>query len=182
MENLSIVYGIISILAIIAGPIIAVRVQKKIDLATEARKRKLDLFKTLMATRAAVVSAEHVRALNMIELEFRDNKKIIDAWIEYHDHLNQQFTQETFQVWSEKSRDLLANLLREMGTSLGYQFDNVRIKKGAYLPQGLGVWELAGQAIRDGAVKILTGQSPIYVAPYQAPPQPPVGKADEPQA
>ncbi|WP_420885693.1 DUF6680 family protein [Candidatus Reidiella endopervernicosa] len=37
-------------------------------------------------------------------------------------------------LWSDKMVDLLAKLLQEMGKSLGYEFDEVHIKK-AYTPQ-----------------------------------------------
>ena len=52
----------------------AVQVQKWLEVFREERGRKLWIFKTLMATRASAVSAEHVQALNMIDLEFREKR------------------------------------------------------------------------------------------------------------
>ena len=60
----------ITISAIIIGPILAVQVQKLIERYKEKNDRKLNIFKTLMATRGARVSFEHVRALNMIDTEY----------------------------------------------------------------------------------------------------------------
>jgi hypothetical protein len=40
----------------------------KIEDNKAKKQRKLHIFKTLMATRAARLSAEHVQALNMIDL------------------------------------------------------------------------------------------------------------------
>ena len=63
----------ITILAIIAGPILAVQAQKIIEGVKERKERKIRLFHTLMETRAARLSGQHVSALNMIDLEFMAN-------------------------------------------------------------------------------------------------------------
>jgi cytochrome bd-type quinol oxidase subunit 1 len=52
------------------GPILAVQAQKWVEVFRERRGRKLWVVQQLMATRAARVSAEHVQALNMIDLVF----------------------------------------------------------------------------------------------------------------
>jgi hypothetical protein len=56
--------------ATILGPILAVQAQKWVEIIRERRGRKLWIFHTLMATRAARTSTEHVQALNMIDLIF----------------------------------------------------------------------------------------------------------------
>jgi Family of unknown function (DUF6680) len=40
-----------------------------------------------MATRAAVLSVSHVEALNAVPIDFYGDKKVIDAWEEYFEHL-----------------------------------------------------------------------------------------------
>lgn len=57
------------IVSTILGPILAVQVQKWLELWREKRDRKLKIFYNLMATRAARVSERHVEALNSIQLE-----------------------------------------------------------------------------------------------------------------
>jgi hypothetical protein len=61
---------ILTIIALILGPILTVQVQKFIDRAKEGKNRRLWVFKTLMATRHATLSIDHVAALNRIDLEF----------------------------------------------------------------------------------------------------------------
>jgi len=58
------------ILAVFSVPICAIQVAKYIDRLKETRQRKLDIFKTLMATRSDTLSWDHVVALNTIDLEF----------------------------------------------------------------------------------------------------------------
>lgn len=75
------------ITAVFLGPIVAVRLTRYLDDQKEVRTRKLDIFKTLMATRAYSVSWTHVEALNRTDLEFDKNykkeKEVIEAWNEY---------------------------------------------------------------------------------------------------
>jgi hypothetical protein len=103
------------------------------------KDRKLNIFKTLMATRGARLSFEHVRALNMIDTEFYGEIKIIDAWKCYLDCLNENPSGENeFNSWSSKKDDLFVTLLSTMATSLSYHFDSVHLKKAIYLPRAHG--------------------------------------------
>ena len=47
-------------------------------------QRKLDIFKTLMATRATPLARTHVESLNRIDIEFTGikEKKVREAWAE----------------------------------------------------------------------------------------------------
>ncbi|WP_373426698.1 DUF6680 family protein [Neorhizobium galegae] len=65
------------ILATLAGPILAIQVQKFLERGRENRNRRLQIFRTLMATRAASVSPAHVEALNSIALEFYGRKNLL---------------------------------------------------------------------------------------------------------
>ncbi|MCH8041014.1 MAG: hypothetical protein IH977_11825 [Nitrospinae bacterium] len=75
MENHMTLANWLIIAAILLGPLIAVQVTRYLDNKKEVRERKLSVFKTLMATRAYVVSWDHVVALNRIDLEFDKTKK-----------------------------------------------------------------------------------------------------------
>src|SRR5690349_8684388 len=85
------------IVATVAGPVLAVQTQKFIERATERTRAQRGIFNTLMATRAARVSAAHVEALNAIDLHFRKNgwrsrsvkeREVSRRWRIYADHLN----------------------------------------------------------------------------------------------
>ena len=74
----------------LVAPFFAVFAQRAIETWREKRGRRLSVFKSLMATRGAALSLQHVQALNMIELEFTKpgDEAIRRAWRSYHDHLN----------------------------------------------------------------------------------------------
>ncbi len=107
---------IASIVAIILGPILAVQVQEFLERGREERRRKLWVFRELMLTRGTVLSPRHVEALNGIQMEFSDKrsdeKKVLDAWKLYLDHLNLQNPPD-MNVWTAAALNLLVDLLYE---------------------------------------------------------------------
>lgn len=152
---------IISICAIILGPILAVQIEKYLERRREKKNRRLSVFKTLMATRGSVLSWTHVEALNRIDLEFSGEKKfdkVVEAWKEYFDNLSQKpETAEQIAVWSKQNEELLAELLLKMGKSLGFKFDKILIKRNVYSPVGHARMELEQEQIRNSMLEILSG-------------------------
>lgn len=153
------------ILAVLLAPLIAVQVQKWLEHHREIREKRLGIFKTLMATRASTISPSHVQALNMIDLEF-DDKKYKDvklAWKTYLDHLGSfpKDDENAQPVWSSKMVDLLAKLLQVMGKSLGYDFDEVHLKKGIYSPEAHARVEDENTLLRRGLLRLIYGDGTL---------------------
>jgi len=151
------------IMAVLIGPIIAVRLTRYLDDKKEERERKIQVFKTLMGTRAYTVSWDHVVALNRIDLEFdKNNKKekaVIEAWKEYLDLLSNKSLSP--EQWSVKRLDLLVELLHKMAQVLDYDFDKTHIKNSSYSPVAHGNIEDEQRAIRTGLIEALDGTRPI---------------------
>jgi len=166
----------ITIAAVIAGPILAVQAQKIIESIKERKERKLRLFHTLMETRATRLSGHHVSALNMIDLEFYGksllgkrlqsdiDKKVTNAWKVYNDHLNNSVPDEKLDAWVDKGLELFTSLLYAMSQSLGYDFDEVQLKRDCYSPIAHGRIEGEQTKIREGLVKVLDGKLSIPMA------------------
>jgi len=155
------------ILATLSGPIIAVQVTRFLDDRKETRGRRLQVFKTLMSTRAYTLTTAHVEALNRIDLEFSADrppeKKVVEVWRQYLDLLgNKSMSPE---LWGEKRTELLVELLYVMGQSLGYDFDKTQIKNGTYAPIAHGRFEEEQEAIRNLTIDFLQGKRvlPLYV-------------------
>ncbi|WP_375543587.1 DUF6680 family protein [Leisingera caerulea] len=66
------------------GPVLAVQIQKWLEKNRGVKERRLAIFRSLMATRAARLSAEHVQALNAVPVEYYGTgnslRKINEAW------------------------------------------------------------------------------------------------------
>lgn len=155
------------------GPILAVQAQKAVETFKEKRSRKIKVFQTLMATRAARLSPDHVQALNMIDLVFygksifgihhrsKNETLVIAAWREYHDHLSTQFNDESVPVWSARCDELMINLLYVIANDVGYSFDRVQLKKGSYSPVAHGRLESEQETMRKLFIEVLSGERPI---------------------
>ena len=173
----------IAVVAILAAPLAAVWAQRRIDHARERRGAKLKIFQTLMATRAARVSLEHVQALNSIDIEFygrrvfgrfrwpsAKERTVLDLWRQYLDHLNLTTNDdEATRLWNIRGDELFTDLLFAMSRAVGYDFDRVYLKRSIYRPQAHGWAELDHRAIRAGLAKLLSGQEPLRVSVSEAP-------------
>lgn len=145
------------------GPIIAVQLKliRYLDNKKELTQRKLDLFRTLMSTRAYNISWDYVSALNRIDVEF-DNKvatekDVLNSWKSYLDLLNDKNL--TPEYWNSKRIDLL----HKMALVLNYDFDKTHIKNSAYSPIAHGNSEQEIYEIRAGLIKILKGELAIPI-------------------
>lgn len=162
--------SVLTIVAIILAPIVALQVSKKLAKNSEKRDRREHVFRTLMATRASTLAPAHVEALNMIDVTFygsdKKSKKVVDACKTYLDHLNT--TDMAPEVWGPKREELFVILLSKMANSLGYDFETTAIKKTSYFPSGYGDTELDLLAIRKSLRSLLEGHGWINVVAHPA--------------
>lgn len=106
----------------------------------------------------------------MIDIEFHENKKIVDAWKLLLDHFlnypkdtNDPTYRATLNACSEKSSELLTGLLFEMAKTLDFDFDKVHLKRGAYIPQGHAEIELEQNFIRGSLTDLFLGKKSFPV-------------------
>ena len=62
-------FEILTVIALVAGPVIAVITSRCIDTFRAKRDRRMDIFRTLMRTRRSTLSVDHVGALNLVEID-----------------------------------------------------------------------------------------------------------------
>lgn len=156
---------LLTISAIILGPIVALGIQRWSDNRRESLQRKLWIFKTLMMNRATRLAPAYVQALNLIDVEFKSDskadKRIRTAWKVLLDHLA---SDQTAPGAGDRATDLTANLLSAMGQRLDYDFDEVYIKKNAYYPVGLGNIEQELHLVRKNVLELLDGKRRLPIA------------------
>lgn len=160
--------NLIMLFAILLGPILAVITQMFIGRMKEQKKRRFQIFRTLMATRSTRISTEHVEALNSIDIEFCERSKkckdIQTAWKVYHNHLCDNSKREIdVNAWSNESLDLFIELLKLMADYFGYSFDKVDLKKNHYTPMAQDWNEVDLFKIRTYGAQVLSGEKPLGV-------------------
>jgi hypothetical protein len=91
----------------------------------------------------------------------RGEEAVISSWREYHDHLNTRAADDALRIWNVRSDELFTNLLFAMAADVGYKFDRVQLKKGAYSPIAHGELEDQQRALRQHAIDVLSGSTAI---------------------
>lgn len=166
---------VIMTIAVILGPILAVQAQKIIEALKEKKNRRMSLFQTLMSTRAERLNRDHVKALNMIDIEFygrmlpfirtryqsSHEQAVTHAWKIYNSHLNQKDDYESIDLWAKKSDELFTNLLYAIAQCLDYDYDKVQLQRDCYRPIAHGNLENTQLAILDGLNQVVNKGRPL---------------------
>jgi hypothetical protein len=162
----------LTILAIIVGPILAVLITRYVDEVGATKARKLDIFRTLMRTRKMPIHFDHVAALNMVEIDFFQDEKVIKSWKEYLTNLS------THDF--DKREKLLTALLSEIARNLKIKIQQLDILEGNYIPQGWVDDDQRLRELRQLSLEVLSGRTPISIrahtgttsssSPYPPPP------------
>ncbi len=158
-----------TIAAIWLGPIRAVQITRQHDEEREGRKRKLDVFTSLMKTRGFTLAPDHVMALNLVQVEFSDNKAVDAAYRKYIELLSRPFPKpgmDGAEHFFEQNEDALYDLLHAIGDDLGFKYDKRDLKKLAYGPVGWQNDESQIRAFRGLAVEVLAGRRALPVVDF----------------
>jgi hypothetical protein len=157
----------------LAGPILAVQAQKLVEAARAKRNLKENIFQTLMATRSVRLSAEHVRALNAIDIAFygrrifkvqfqsRGEKAVRRAWRDYFDSLsldNSTYSADQNRHLIDLRYEKFIALLSAIAVEQRYDFDPIDLKKNVYNPVFHGEIEEQNRIVRQGIVNVLKGE------------------------
>ena len=174
---------IVTAIAIVVGPIVAVRISLRFEESREKIRRKYQTFHALMRTRRATLSPDHVTALNVIQTEFHDDERVITAYKKYIDHLGTSLAlgskDDVTRKFVEDRDDAFNEMMFEIGRHLGFSLDRRELKKYSYAPQGWVNIEAEQNAVRQLALELLQGKRPLPVSPFQ-PPSPSPGKFPPP--
>jgi len=177
---------ILTLIALVGGPVAAVLLTRYTDQSRERSSRRMDVFRTLMRTRRAPTTAEHVGALNLIEIEFASDQQVLSAWKNLFGHFAQEHPRrpdelvlrdrdrrrcdEAFygRLADERAR-LLSKLLHAMAKALNFKIEQLEIFEGGYIPQG---WEdelVEQRLVRKFLLDLYQGKVALPVMAFEAP-------------
>ncbi len=176
---MNIAFTIVTILATLISPLLAVQTQKIIERYNEKKSLKIDIFKQLMATRApnSRLSGDHVRALNMIDLAFygkpkrgqakrtKTENEVLSSWKLYFNHLNIPFpTNEAGGIiWNQTSNNLFLDLLSAISKDIGYEFARDQLQTPTYSPIAHGDIENDQLKIRKGIASAFSDSGALKI-------------------
>ena len=161
---------IISIVAILLSPAVAVLISMRLQDRKERRQHKFSILNTLIATRHEPLSTEAVRALNMIDLAFYDETTVRQRWREYLEMLNNQGLNNP-SGWQQQGKKRI-ELITEMAKDLGYgkaitHLDVDRV----YTPVGIVDQFTRNQELLSELLRVLKATKTLHVSTEQPPAQ-----------
>jgi hypothetical protein len=157
---------LLTIIAIVYGPIKAVKITRDSDARREKRARQYAILSDLMKTRQARIDPLHVAAINLIELEFYECKAVTSAFKDYATHLNSHFPQapEALDRHMDHGDALFSELLRRIADELDFKFDKDDLKRLAYLP--IGISRHHDNSVMNASLlrEVLEGKRPLQIS------------------
>jgi len=146
---------VITVIAILISPAVAVLVSMFIQDRKEKRQNKLQLLSSLIATRHEVMlTAESVRALNLIDVVFHDKTEVRRLWKEYFDMLHNEGLDNPIghAQWNKKKLELIT----EMAKTLGYGREITHLDMDRiYSPVGLAEQTQRTNILIDELLRVL---------------------------
>lgn len=168
---------LLTIIAIVIGPVLAVQVEALRRERQAQRERRLSILRALMCNVGSGLNEGFVTSLNLIGLEFVDQQDVIQTWRTYIAHLGTPRGNEAAHtaLWDQRQRDMLFDLIYQLSKSLGFKYGRDDLQRGSYTPSGWGQRAVEEYVNRTEFMKIMVGEKafPItVVAPpaQQAPP------------
>jgi hypothetical protein len=159
-----------TIFAIVWGPIKAVQITRDNDEEREKQRRQFEVFHALMKTRRFTLAADHVMALNLVQVEFYQHPRIDTAYRTYIALLHGKFPEPgdpDAQRFFESKDDALYDLLHEIADELGYKYDKRDLRRLAYGPQGWQNDEDQQRAARVLLIELLSGKRAMPVIDFE---------------
>jgi len=173
----------ITVAALVLGPVLALFAQRGLDLLRERKKKRLDIYLTVMSMRALWIHPDSLKAHNLIDTIFdaKGDKPIRDAWSAVIAHVTTRRPQddEGAARWDSRLVDLRVDLYQVMGKAVGYNHTVDYIKTQIYAPEYHATAEMEWLQIRKQLAKAITDHGIKVVVTESAPlaPQLPPGPA-----
>lgn len=160
---------IVTIIAIVYGPIKAVSLTRAADEVREKKRRQYNILHSLMRTRAFILHADHVAALNVVQLEFYGNQKIDAAFRRYMEHLTLEAPtsgEGQIQVWLDERSDRFYTLVQAIAELLEFKFDKSDLKRLSYSPKGWDDSEALQRGIQTRILELLDFRRPLPIKEF----------------
>lgn len=137
----------------VMGPILAVAATRIVDELRDNRARRNAVFVSLMSTRRAQLTPEHVQALNLIEIEFANSQRVISELKAYmalmeertlplsrfeRDEAVKSAQKQADEDLIRRRRRAFGSLVQAIGKKIGRNVDRYDIVEGGYYPGGWG--------------------------------------------
>lgn len=141
-----------TIIALVLGPAIAVAITLFYQRRAEKRSAKERIFAVLMEHRRSNPPAiEWANALNLIDIVFQDNDRVVNKWREAFGMINRPADQVNWGQWGHAHIELLSEMALVLGYKRLQQTDIDRF----YAPQAHGNQVALTQELQTEVLRVL---------------------------
>lgn len=167
---------IITLLAIVVGPVLAVVVQLIAEKRKVVRDHQASTFRMLVSTRHLPGDPNYSTAINMIPIDFNSVRSVMTAHASYIEAITFQPTPENMAAHEQKVITKQTKLVYEISQHLGYDLPETDIQSTAYAAGGfvqrdnlmLRAWE-AWPRIADALERELVEEVSVPAEPEPKP-------------
>jgi hypothetical protein len=161
----------LTVVALIAGPVLAVWYTVRIERVREKRRAKLWALQALLSNRHNIFADDRLKALNSIDLIYQDDPDVRTKWQAYLAQLsNPSYKTDTAMQTEAKRREL--ELISAMAIALRYKALSQMDIDRSYRPEMLNNQAVLGNELADAAKTFFTIASNALQRPPQATPPP----------
>lgn len=166
---------ILMLISVLAGPALGVWLAHILAESSNNRKLKLRAFASLMAHRRNHSNPDRSEALNLAEVLFKDDQKVLSAWQAYMDKVNTEPPSDIKQLEKlvQEANENYAKMLHAMANVLKIKIGEIDLMRGGYAPRSWENFEFESGLIRKYFIELLEGKRliPVFVAGPQEPDQ-----------
>jgi len=131
---------VITIVALVTGPVLAVLISLWAQKRSAIRGQRLWVFQTLMACRMDAFNPERIKALGMIDVIFHNAGEVRARWKEYYEALGDPAhsgsTLEDAIYWRKKQNNMLAAMAQNLGFGKNIGMEEI---ERAYAPKQFSI-------------------------------------------
>jgi len=137
---------ILTLIAVIVGPIVAVVITLWVDGRRRDREQKIIVLRLLLATRHIPADPSFLTAINLIPVEFNARRDVMQAYNEFIEATRQRADGVNDDVIQLNSSTKLTRLVFEVARSLRFKLRETDIQTSAYASDG---WRIRDNLAQD---------------------------------
>lgn len=130
-------YELLTLIGIVLGPIFAVAITLLVEYRRSKHERRINLFRTLLATFRTAGDANWSVAMNMLLIEFNSHKSVMDARREYMNTVRVKATPENEVAHNEQIAAKQIALVYQVAIALGFKITEGELRTESYVAEGM---------------------------------------------
>jgi hypothetical protein len=146
----------LTIAGLVIGPLSATGAALFADRVRRKRAERVWVFRALMANRKFPFEPERIKALALIDIDFRDTPAVISAWRTYYESLNSPMyadgKNDAANVWKRNENAMLAEMAQSLGYAQKIKYEEL---ERAYAPKFFENNMLAAQGTSAEFLRVL---------------------------